>query len=181
MQAYPEKHTQTYKNVMEILVSEELERQLKNCPEKLLVYINKLEVATYALNRLPALYASCEKGKNIQKLLAQKQYREEIKKVVRQALAAVQRDPLRASIPLIAEDRKEYHVASAALQNLKSLLEEENLLNYQDLNWNNLVNIVRQALTKAAWSGIAPKSPPFNSHNSAQTNVDDWADSRYLR
>jgi hypothetical protein len=181
MNSYTKSPTQTYINVMEILVEQELERQLKNCPEKLLCYINKVEVATYALNRLPVLYASCEKGKNIQKLLAQKQYREEIKKVVRQALAAVQRDPLRASIPLISEERKEYHIASTALQNLKSLLEEENLLNYQELNWNNLVNIVRQALTKAAWTGIAPRTSTFKSQNQTKTNADDWADSRYLR
>jgi hypothetical protein len=41
-------------NVMELLVNEEIERQLKPYPSKIKKYINKVEVATFALNRLPA-------------------------------------------------------------------------------------------------------------------------------
>jgi hypothetical protein len=174
---------QTYQNVMELLVQEELEKQLKQCSETLTQYINKVEIATYALNRLPALYASCEKGKNMQKLIAQKQYREEVKKAVRQGLAAIQRDPLRISTPLISENDEQYYTAITALRNLQSLLEEANLLDYKELTWDNLVSVVCHALAKTAWTGVAPQSSyrvPQSASDEEPTQIADWMDSRYL-
>lgn len=183
MKASVENIPQTYQNVMEVLVQEELEKQLKNCPETLVEYINKVEVATYALNRLPPLYASCEKGKNMQKVLGQKQYREEVKKTVRQALAAIQRDPLRVSIPLISEINEESHAANNALKNLQSLLEEQNLLDYQELSWDNLVSIIQHALNKSAWTGVSihPSSQDRQNTHKARSKVSGWDDSCYLR
>lgn len=174
---------QTYQNVMEVLVHEELERQLKSCPETLVQYINKVEVATYALNRLPPLYASCEKGKNMQKILGQKQYRDEVKKAVRQGLAAIQRDPLRVSIPLVSETNEEYHTATNALKNLQVLLEEQNLLDYQNLSWDNLVEIIQHALNKTAWAGVPlqqASQQPLNLQKK-RSKVSGWDDSCYLR
>lgn len=183
MKVQVENLPQTYHNVMEVLVHEELERQLKNCPETLVQYINKIEVATYALNRLPSLYASCEKGKNMQKVSGQKHYREEIKKAVRQGLAAIQRDPLRVSIPLVLETNEEYHAATNALKNLQSLLEEQNLLDYQELSWDNLVEIIQHALKKTAWAGVSiqPSSQPTQNTQKARSKVSGWDDSCYLR
>ncbi|NJK49267.1 late competence development ComFB family protein [Candidatus Gracilibacteria bacterium] len=192
MKIQPETLTQTHENVMEILVLEELERQIKQYPEALTQYINKVEVCTFALNRLPALYASCEKGKNMQKLIGQKEYRDEIKKSVRQALAAIQRDPLRVSTPLISDLNEEYYAAVTALKNLQSLLEEENLLDYQELTWENLVTVMRHALAKAAWTGDAPQVISNNDcprgsgeadgdSSEAVTQIGNWSDFRYFR
>ncbi|MCU0533824.1 MAG: late competence development ComFB family protein [Hydrococcus sp. Prado102] len=174
---------QTYENVMEILVREELEKQIKQYPETLVQYINKVEVCTFALNRLPALYASCEKGKNMQKLIGQKEYREEIRKTVRQALAAIQRDPLRISTPLVSDLNEEYYAAVTALKNLQSLLEEENLLDYQELTWENLVSIMRRALAKAALTGEAPQESSNSDRDSSEavTQIGNWSDCRYFR
>jgi hypothetical protein len=182
MKAQTEDYPQTCQNVMELLVQEELERQLQQCPENLVRYINKVEVATYALNRLPALYASCEKGKNMQKMLGKKQYREEIRKAVRQGLAAIQRDPLRISTPLVSENDEQYYAATHALKNLQSLLEEENLLDYQELNWDNLVHIVRHALTKTALTGVVPQQNYQIHQNNGKKRDRDaaWEDSRYF-
>ena len=55
-----------YTNVMERLVAEEVARQKAKLPPKLREYIKGVEVETYALNRLPALYASSEKGWQVQ-------------------------------------------------------------------------------------------------------------------
>ena len=55
------------RNVMEILVSEEIDRQIGRFPDNIRKFINRIEVATYALNRLPALYASSQQGFNQQK------------------------------------------------------------------------------------------------------------------
>lgn len=52
-----------YQNIMENLVHKEIHRQLKRLPQKLAEYIDVVEVATYALNRVPPLYASSERGK----------------------------------------------------------------------------------------------------------------------
>jgi Late competence development protein ComFB len=182
MNKQPENIPQAYENVMETLVWEEIERQIKQYPETLVQYINKVEVCTFALNRLPALYASCEKGKNMQKLIGQKEYREEIKKSVRQALAAIQRDPLRVSTPLVSDVNEEYNSAVTALKNLQSLLEEQNLLDYQELTWDNLVTVMRHALAKAAWTGEAPEVISHSGNSSeAITQIGNWSDSRYFR
>lgn len=92
-----------YQNVMEVWVDEEIDRQLKGLSENLLKYISRVEVATYALNRLPPLYASCQEGRNKQEQRA-KNIRGKIQETVRQAIAAVQRDPIRLSTPLISPE-----------------------------------------------------------------------------
>ncbi|MGB5596982.1 MAG: late competence development ComFB family protein, partial [Crocosphaera sp.] len=65
-------------NVMEILVKEEIEKQLKFYPKNIRNYINKVEVATYALNRLPPLYASSTIGKEKQKRIAKEKHQTHI-------------------------------------------------------------------------------------------------------
>ncbi|AUC61414.1 hypothetical protein AA637_09710 [Cyanobacterium sp. HL-69] len=96
----------TYKNVMEILVDEEIEYQLvhnKTINPNLRDYINPIEVATFALNRLPSLYASSTEGIQKQKRRAIIKYKKEIHQAVTQGFAAVERDPLRKSTPLSSE------------------------------------------------------------------------------
>ncbi|MGY6530623.1 MAG: late competence development ComFB family protein [Cyanobacterium sp.] len=103
------KEKQTYKNVMEILVDEEIEYQLvhnKTINPTVREYINPLEVATFALNRLPSLYASSTEGIQKQKRRAIIKYKKEIHQAVTQGFAAVERDPLRKSTP-IASDRED--------------------------------------------------------------------------
>lgn len=51
-----------YHNVMEDLVSEEVRRQLVLMSPRLTRYIKRVEVETYALNRLPPLYACSREG-----------------------------------------------------------------------------------------------------------------------
>ena len=166
----------TNQNVMELLVKEEIERQVNRYPVNLKKYINKLEVATYALNRLPALYASSHKGKNQQKIIGKKKFKHQITMAVRQGLAAVQRDPLRVSTPLISEADIEYQTARTALQDIHNLLEERNLLDYQELSWDNLVNVIQRALNKTAWVGIGEQPKPNDKFT---TQANDWADFRY--
>ncbi|XGB41454.1 MAG: late competence development ComFB family protein [Nodosilinea sp. LVE1205-7] len=89
-----------YINVMEILVAEEVEAQIQALPTRVLRYLKPMEVETYALNRLPALYASSEKGWEYQYEKAKRELRNQIKTAVRQAVAAVQVDPLRNCEPL---------------------------------------------------------------------------------
>ncbi len=70
---------------------------------RLTQYIKRVEVETFALNRLPTLYASSQEGWLHQHQRARTEYQGQIKIAVRQALAAVQRDPLRSSTPLFQD------------------------------------------------------------------------------
>ncbi len=87
-------------NVMEILVLMQVDRQLEKLPSNLAEYVKRVDVATYALNRLPCLYASSQEGLQHQVQRGKRKYREQIYTAVRQAMIAVQRDPLRRSTPL---------------------------------------------------------------------------------
>ncbi|MDY7019960.1 MAG: late competence development ComFB family protein [Cyanobacteriota bacterium] len=92
-----------YHNIMEDLVAEEVRSQMSLLSPRLTQYIQRSEVETYALNRLPTLYASSHEGWVHQQKRARSEYLIKIKTAVRQALAAVQRDPLRSSTPLFEE------------------------------------------------------------------------------
>jgi hypothetical protein len=142
-----------YINVMEELVAEEVEKQLKLLPNSLRRYVKSLEVETYALNRLTPLYASSEKGKNQQKILGRKQHRDKIVLAVRQGIAAVQRDPLRSSTPLISDKELKYQEVESALEKLENLLEERGFYLYQKLSWHNLVSEMRRVLNRFDWTG----------------------------
>ncbi|MFB2970200.1 late competence development ComFB family protein [Aerosakkonema sp. BLCC-F183] len=111
-----------YCNVLEPLVAEEVERQLQNLPPKLLKYINPAQVAAYALNRLPALYATSVEGWQRQQQRANKELRSKITEAVRQGLAAVQRDPLRVATPLNVCEEIEVHEEQVTEEDLQAIL-----------------------------------------------------------
>lgn len=134
-----------YQNVMESLVAEEVERQLNKLPPKLAMYIRRLEVETYALNRLPSLYASSEKGWRYQCQKAELELRQNIAIGVRQAFSAVQVDPLRRSTPLSPEEKsndQENSESQAALEALRGLLQQP------DLSWAEIVQEIEKLLAK---------------------------------
>jgi hypothetical protein len=159
--------TQIHQNVMELLVAQEVEQQMRKVSPKIAMYINHVEVATYALNRLPPLYASCEEGKRKQQKHGQEKYRTQISIAVRQAILAVQRDPLRLSTPLKKEQDKEFQIAQAALQTIKHLLQENKL------SRQNLIQILKQSLTKTARQEVG------QTNNKIVPRTFDWNDSRY--
>ncbi len=119
-----------YTNVMERLVAEEVARQKAKLPPKLRKYIKTVEVETYALNRLPALYASSEKGWQMQYEKAGKANVDLVSKAVRQGIAAVQVDPLRASEPLSVKQNDE---SEAVLTSFR------NMLNQPELTWEDIM------------------------------------------
>ncbi|TVQ09246.1 MAG: hypothetical protein EA368_09885 [Leptolyngbya sp. DLM2.Bin27] len=134
---------QGYMNVMEILVAEEVEKQVKTMQPRVLKYLKRAEVETFALNRLPSLYASSEKGWQHQYEKAKRELHNQIKSAVRQAFAAVQVDPIRASKPLQPED----DAAAGALNALREMLKQP------DLSWDGAINRLRVVI------GIGSPSP----------------------
>ncbi len=93
--------TTGYLNVIESLVAQEVERQLRHLPPHLVTYIRRDEVIAYALNRLPPMYATSIEGWQRQQRRAKSECLDRIVRAVRQGLAAVQRDPIKVSTPLV--------------------------------------------------------------------------------
>ena len=149
--------SKTHVNVMEALVYAEIEKQLKFYPKNLKGYINKVEVATYALNRVPAFYASSKQGQEQQRRIAIRKHKDDIASVVRRAIAAVERDPLRSSEPIVADWEIEAEEAKQSLKRVQSILKDRGLLDYdsQTLTWENLPNLIQRAFNKIEW--IKPK------------------------
>ncbi len=130
-----------YINVMELLVAEEVEHQLRQLPSRILKYVKSIEVETYALNRLPSLYAVSEKGWQSQYHKAKYELRKDISNAVRQAIAAVQVDPLRASRPLV---RRSY--AATVDANAAALLDQfRAALGQPNLTWESLLRKCKRA------------------------------------
>jgi len=127
-----------HKNVMELLVEVEIARQLRKAPPKLFKYLNRTEIATYALNRLPTLYASSKEGIEKQQQRGRSEYRDQIRLAVRQGIGAVLRDPLRMSTPLISEHNINSPEAQEALQMLADFLEPD------QLSWEKLAELMKE-------------------------------------
>jgi len=127
------------RNVMEILVVEEVERQIHDLPSKIAKYIKPIEVTAYALNRLPGLYATSERGWQRQLNRGRTDFSEQVTITVRQAVIAVQRDLLRTEISLCFY-KDEERAALVALQKVKVLLQDE------DLTWENLAAVLEESL-----------------------------------
>jgi hypothetical protein len=163
------------RNVMELLVAEEIERQISRLPSNIKKFINPIEVATYALNRLPALYASSQQGFNKQKLKGRSEYSVQITQEVRKGLAAVQKDLLRSSTPLVAETEREINEvlqeAEAALQELAAYLPEK------DLSWKNIVKLVKPLLAQLHEQDEAE----FHAKKVRSRTTNMWEDSVYKK
>lgn len=111
---------QIYKNVMEALVAEEIKSQLNQNPAYRSQKINTIEVATYALNRVPPLYASSQEGLYRQKQRAQREFGQHLKAAVHKGLEIVTQKPLRLTTPLLPEEdlEAEAQLARMALERL---------------------------------------------------------------
>lgn len=132
-----------YKNVMEMLVEEEVSRQFKSLSPRMASYVNPVELVAYALNQLPALYATTEKGLEYQLERGRAKYNTQVAQAVQRAIAAISRDPLRAWPPLPDQQSTP----------LREVLHQMRLLLRNDkVDWNNLPMVVEQALTRASQS-----------------------------
>lgn len=107
-----------YNNVMETLVEEEVDRVFSTLPDRLTAWLNPGDMITFALNRLPPLYACSQEGIDYQLRKARNQHGDQINQVIHQALAAVQGDPLRRRTPLLKSGKKSTQVYRAE-QSLK--------------------------------------------------------------
>jgi hypothetical protein len=125
-----------YKNVMEILVEQEVLRQLNALPARVSSYIKQTELLAFALNQLPPLYATSEKGLDYQLAKGSAKFAAQITQSVQRAIAAVRRDPLRSHVPLRSSTERHQDV----------LLKLRQLLQNDQLEWETLPIAVEHAL-----------------------------------
>lgn len=141
---------QTYKNVMEAFVEDEIQEQIaKNkALHQKAGYINLLEVATFALNRLPSYYASSLEGieRQRRRIKDQRELRQKISFAVSQAFAAVERDPLRRSTPIIEGK------ADILKEAKQTLSEVEDVLPTMELSW--IVSFIETFLTNLKYKQL---------------------------
>ncbi len=142
----------TYRNVMELLIEEEVSKQLKALPPRTASYLNPTELGAYALNQLPALYATSQQGLEQQLKKGRSEMKTQIALAVRRAIAAVQRDPLRKTAPLPSQ--QEAAQLQSVLHRLKLLLKNDKL------DWDNLPFAIEQVLIQTGYEGQPLSTSP---------------------
>jgi hypothetical protein len=149
-------------NVMELLVTEEVDKQIQLLSVKTAKLIKAPDVVAYALNRLPSLYATSKIGWQRQLNRAKTEFSKQINQAVHQGIIAVQKDPLHISdlINDSAENGEGNQAANAALAKLKVLLLRE------DLSWENLADVVKDHVNRSNYSRL-------------RHSTDNWETYRY--
>lgn len=155
----------THKNVMEILVNEEVERQSKNYSNK----INLINVATYALNRLPPLYASSKEGLIQQYNKGKQQHNKQIQFAVREGFMIVDQYPLKYSTPIMLVENQELSREKKLLDEIAKMMPEKDLVWILKLLKSLLKKIINQSLNEQEIRRLY-----YNLNY-------DWSDDRYLR
>lgn len=84
-----------YLNALEPIIVEEVHSQLQNLPSGIIQYVNSAQAVAFALNQLPPLYCTSEKGWEVQQQKAKEKLASKIQSAVVRGLTAVQLDPLR--------------------------------------------------------------------------------------
>jgi Late competence development protein ComFB len=133
-----------YKNVMELLVEAEVEQQFNSLPPHQKAHLKDLDVIAYALNQLPALYATSERGLDYQLQRGRAKFAAQITQAVQRAIAAVRRDPIKNQTTLTAY---QFVPSKAVLDQLRSLLEEDSI------DWETLPHAVDRAIKRALRDG----------------------------
>jgi Late competence development protein ComFB len=132
---------------MEIFVLEEIELQLeKNIyHQQIAGNINISEVTTFALNRLPAHYASCVEGIQRQKnrIKTNRQLKHQISHVVASAFAAIERNPIRKATPIVDKQQNTFAEAKEVLPKMADILPEQEvkwIISFMETFLTNLKN-----------------------------------------
>jgi hypothetical protein len=127
-----------YSNILEKLVAAIAIRQMARLSPELSERIPMEEVVAYTLNRLPPMYATSNRGYDALHARAKVELSSQIISTMRDGLQKVGQSPYKA-IPSLPFDKFRHE------QDL-ALLELQQLLNREDITWNNVVEIVEQTL-----------------------------------
>lgn len=136
------------KNVLEEIVIISVQEQIKHLGDSLRPAENLSEVAAFALNRLPALYASTSRGWLQQRKRAHTELNHRIYTAVHQALLGVKRDPMRTSTRIAAS---KVETPAHILTRLQKLFSKTSL------QWRDVPSAFQEAL------GLVSSSPEYQA------------------
>jgi len=128
---------QSCKNAIEEMVIAEIDLQISHLPEYRRDQINLSEIAAYALNRLPPMYATSNVGWLRQRKKAATEMRSQIESSVRRALVSVKPDALRDARPLPSQEVESHARSLVALQQL---------LGAEKASWKDIPTALENAL-----------------------------------
>lgn len=128
---------QSCKNAIEELVIAEIDLQISHLPEYRRNQMNLSEVAAYALNRLPPMYATSKVGWLKQRKKAVTEMKIQVESAVRRALVGVKPDVLRDTKPLPSQE-----VVSQA----RSLAALQQILGAEKASWKDIPVALENAL-----------------------------------
>jgi Late competence development protein ComFB len=143
----PTENVISLRNILEDLVIEEARSQIQRLGSKVRSQFVPDEVAAYALNRLPPLYASTDRGWLQQRKRANTDLRAQIVNAVQQGMIKARKDPLRRPKPM-----PQVELESTAL----SLSKLGKLLNNPELTWKEVPAALEEALAKGVQGIIVP-------------------------
>jgi hypothetical protein len=164
----------TYKNAMEVLVEEEVNRHIQKLSARTAAYINQTELIAYALNQLPALYATSEKGLEYQLQRGRNKFAPQVTQAVLRAFAAIRRDPLRNYVPLKLQQSTP---SPDVLRQLRLLLKNDKI------EWDNLPVALERILGRGEGAGmnwdaryhVAPNPTSYASRKPGARVSSTWA------
>jgi|GEM_PF-160685 len=137
------------KNTIEDIVVDEATTQIDHLSSTIKKQINLSEVVAYALNRLPPMYASTDRGWLQQRKRAHNEMEQSISSAVRHAMMAVTRDPLRLVGPLPQEELE---------SPVHSLAKLRSTLNKPYLRWKEIPGAVKDAIDEAKQGQLENRS-----------------------
>ncbi len=152
------------RNAIEELVIDEVRLQMKRLGSKTQEPLDLSEVAAYALNRLPPMYATTQRGWLQQRKRARNELKEQIESTVRRAMLGVRKDALRDASPLPPSELEDQARSLAALQKI---------LGKDDLKWKDVPVAVEDALMTVKLKGAVSYTYLSTSRRSA-VNVQDY-------
>lgn len=131
-----------YSNVLEKLVVLVAEHLMRDVPPSVSSQIDMPEIIAFALNRLPPMYVTSDRGYKLSRQRAQSELTKEITAQVRQAILKVGQSPKRLMPPLPLKKFEQEH--EEALAELRQILQRP------DITSQNVVEIVEVALESEA-------------------------------
>jgi hypothetical protein len=137
-------------NAMETLVREEIDRQLTAPGAPQSQNFDRADAIAYALNRLPALYATTEEGWERQIQRAQKGLMDLIIMTTAWGINEAQRKYKPFDTPLAKE------TASPAAE--RALTELRILFDRDDISWNNLSQVIQDLMPSTRYSSAQHES-----------------------
>jgi hypothetical protein len=128
-------------NTLENLVSSICQRQISRLAPDLATRVSLEEAAAFALNRLPPMYATSERGLMYWRERARTELSNDILVTVRQGVITILKSPSRFLPPLPSD--------KFSTQQEVAIAELKDILQIEDIYWQNVAEIVRDALEQS--------------------------------